>query len=223
MALWVASAGQALAEDAPVVVELFTSQGCSSCPAADELLARLGARDDVIALGLHVDYWDYIGWKDRFADPAFTRRQKGYARASGRRSIYTPQMIVQGRDDVVGNRPMDVTELIQAHAARPAAATLDISRRGDRLAISADAHRALGPVDLHLVRYIPERTVDIPLGENAGKQLTYTHIVTDWRDVGDWSGSGSLETSVPLDGDGPVVVLVQGKDHGPIFAAARLR
>src|SRR6056297_1329329 len=87
----------ALADD-PVVVELFTSQGCSSCPPADAMLGELAERDDVIPLALHVDYWDYIGWADIFADPAYTRRQKGYAHATGQRMVYTPQMVIDGQD-----------------------------------------------------------------------------------------------------------------------------
>ena len=96
---------KSLAEDAPVVVELFTSQGCSSCPPADELLREMSKRPDVIALAFHVDYWDYIGWKDEFAHPGFTKRQKAYAKAAGERMVYTPQMIVHGVVRVVGHEP----------------------------------------------------------------------------------------------------------------------
>lgn len=90
----------------PVVVELYTSQGCSSCPSADRVLEKLAGRDDILPLSLHVDYWDYIGWADTFADPAYTQRQKVYARNMGERMIYTPQMVINGGAHVVGNRPM---------------------------------------------------------------------------------------------------------------------
>ena len=113
------SVAEGRADDMPVVVELFTSQGCSSCPPADALLHELSKRDDVIPLALHVDYWDYIGWKDSFAQPAFTARQRGYAQASGRRAIYTPQMIIGGQFDVVGNRPMDVAAIIRCQVLPP--------------------------------------------------------------------------------------------------------
>lgn len=105
-ALWAAAsvvtAPAASADEKTVVVELFTSQGCSSCPPADALLAELDKSADVIALALHVDYWDYIGWKDSFADPENTERQRGYARAAKARSIFTPQMVIGGVDHVIG-------------------------------------------------------------------------------------------------------------------------
>ena len=97
---------------ADVVVELYTSQGCSSCPPADALLEQLAARDDVIALSLHVDYWDYLGWQDAFANPAFTKRQRGYAARAGSSMIYTPQMVIGGRDHIVGTKGMELSDLI---------------------------------------------------------------------------------------------------------------
>ncbi|WP_439123462.1 DUF1223 domain-containing protein [Marivita sp.] len=211
------------ADDTPVVVELFTSQGCSSCPPADEMLARLGERDNIIALALHVDYWDYIGWKDKFAHSAFTKRQKGYARSFGNRSIYTPQMVVNGAEDVVGNRPMDVSDMVQAHAKKGLPVALDLHRNGSTLLISAPAVNGMSAADVFVIRYSPSESVSIPRGENAGKKLNYTHIVTEWSDVGDWNGRSPLKASVPISGSAPIVVLVQQKGHGPIFAAARLR
>ncbi|MCR9108005.1 thioredoxin family protein [Marivita sp. XM-24bin2] len=217
------SATGSQAQDTPVVVELFTSQGCSSCPPADELLAHLGKRDNVIALALHVDYWDYIGWKDKFAHAAFTKRQKGYARSFGNRAVYTPQMVVNGVGDVVGNRAMEVTDMVQAHANKGLAVPLTLHRSGDRLTITAPAASAVSEADVILIRYTPSETVSIPRGENAGKKLTYSHIVTEWSDVGDWNGRAPLSASVPVSGNDPIVVLVQEKGYGPIFAAARLR
>src|SRR6056297_2439763 len=107
----------AMATSGPVVVELFTSQGCSSCPPADALLHDLAERGDVLALSLHVDYWDYIGWKDQFAQPAFTLRQKAYAVSGDRKMIYTPQMIVAGHVDVVGHKAMKVVRAIETARA----------------------------------------------------------------------------------------------------------
>ncbi len=217
--------GAACAQDRdnPVVVELFTSQGCVSCPAADAVLAELGQRDDVIALALHVDYWDYIGWRDSFADPVFTKRQKGYARSAGRRSIYTPQMMIGGRFDVVGSRPMKVMDAVQHAADLPPLARLDLSRQGDTLTIRADP---LGPMPLtqvHVVRYTPKATVDITAGENEGRTVSYTHIAHGWQMLGLWNGEAPLEMQAEVTGQDPVVVILQEDGYGPILAASRLR
>ncbi|MDA7424522.1 DUF1223 domain-containing protein [Thalassococcus lentus] len=211
------------AQDNPVVVELFTSQGCSSCPPADALLAELGGRDDVIPLALHVDYWDYIGWKDRFAMPGFTTRQKGYAMAGGWRKIYTPQMVINGSHAVVGSRPMKVVDLIRKHQAQKPKVALDIRRSGNQLSIKATALHDGRPCEIHVIRYAPSKDVEITRGENAGHRLTYTHIVEDWDVAAKWNGRGTYEGTVRLGGSGPVVVLVQEPGYGPIVAAARLR
>lgn len=211
------------AENATVVVELFTSQGCSSCPPADALLTRLGEYDEIITLALHVDYWDYIGWKDKFAHPAFTKRQKAYAHSIGTNVIYTPQMVINGSDEVVGTRTMDVSDLIQAHKAKGLPVKLDISRKGDALTIKSAPHGQTGNADIILVRYQPSASVEIARGENAGKTLTHSFIVTEWVDIGDWDGSVAMSETVPVSGSNPIVVLVQSKNHGPILAAARLR
>ncbi|MBT56487.1 MAG: DUF1223 domain-containing protein [Mameliella sp.] len=220
---WFALAGAVAAQDSPVVVELFTSQGCSSCPAADDILAELSDRDDVIALALHVDYWDYIGWKDVFAKHAFTRRQKAYARTGGWKMIYTPQMVVNGVDDVVGSRPMKLTKLISKHAAMPSHVDLDVSRNGDSINIRAEARGGLRPCDIHVVRYLPQEQVMIAKGENAGRTLTYTNIANSWDVVARWDGRGVYEGSVQVNEGEPVVVLVQDPVDGHIVAAARLR
>ena len=217
------TATQSRAEGASVVVELFTSQGCSSCPPADALLARLGEYDDVIPLALHVDYWDYIGWKDKFAHPAFTKRQKAYARNLGTNVIYTPQMVINGSDEAAGTRTMDVSDLVQAHKAKGLPIRIDISRSGDALTIKGAASGSARNSDLILVRYIPSATVEIARGENAGKTLSHAFVVTEWTDIGDWDGSAPLTATVPVSGQNPIVVLVQSKGQGPILAAARLR
>ena len=207
----------------PVVVELFTSQGCASCPPADALLAQLAGRDDVIGLALHVDYWDYIGWRDEFAQPAFTARQKGYARAGGWKMVYTPQMVINGRRAVVGNRAMDVTNAISDTARTPSPLQLEIGRDAAGLHIAANAPNPLPQADIHLIRYEDHEEINITRGENAGRRLHYSHIVRDWQVIGNWDGHSPLRASLPVSGDDPIVVLIQGKDHGPIFAAARLR
>lgn len=220
---WVLSA-PLYAQNSPVVVELYTSQGCSSCPPADALLEKLAKRDGVIALALHVDYWDYIGWKDKFADPQFTARQKAYARAEGRRMIYTPQMIVAGRGHVVGHKPMEVIDQIQAARAADAGIDLNVERRGAKVRIAARGRSAQArDLMVQLVRYKPAQTVKITRGENAGRTIDYHNIVTDLREVGTWDGTGSLDLSVPARGNDPMVVIIQEKGPGRILAAAELR
>jgi len=219
--LWAALAPPVLAEPV-VVVELFTSQGCASCPPADEFLEALVKDPRVIPLSLHVDYWDYIGWEDSFADPKFTERQKAYARANGSRMIYTPQMIVGGEERVEGYAPDELAVYLGDHLAQPAQVVLSVQRKGDVLVIRADADPPLTtPVRVQLVRYRPEETVEIQRGENAGKVITYRNIVTSWDNLGDWPGTAPLEISAQVKGGDPAVVIVQEDGPAAILAAAR--
>lgn len=223
VAVFTAFSSAAWAQDNPVLVELFTSQGCSSCPPADALLHELAGRDDVIPLALHVDYWDYIGWKDSFAQAKFTKRQKGYARAGGWRTIYTPQMVINGAEDVVGSKPMKVTDLIRKHAARAPKVDLDVTRQGNTLVLSAKSLGQGEPCDIHIIRYKPSEEVAIGRGENAGRSLVYSHIVKDWQKVDQWNGQGTYQHEVALKGSEPVVVILQEPNYGAVVAAARLR
>ncbi|WP_343079379.1 DUF1223 domain-containing protein [Ostreiculturibacter nitratireducens] len=227
LGLWLGCAGISLAQDTtnPVVVELYTSQGCSSCPPADALLAELAPREDVIALALHVDYWDYIGWKDSFAAPEYTMRQKAYARAVGARSVYTPQIVVQGQEHLVGLRPMELADLIRAHGAKPSPVRLTLERAGGAVRIRAEAlgNPLRRELIVQLVRYTPEEVVEIMHGENAGRRITYANIVTSWQPLGEWDGAAPLAMEAPAEGDGPTVVILQEEGPGPILAAARLR
>ncbi|WP_299376287.1 thioredoxin family protein [uncultured Tateyamaria sp.] len=207
----------------PVVVELFTSQGCSSCPPADKLMHELAKRDDVIALALHVDYWDYIGWKDEFADPNYSKRQRGYAVEAGRRSVYTPQMIINGTTDIVGARPMELSKAIADHSAMASPVTLSVVRSGDDVAITATAQDVAGPLIVHMVRYQEERTAKITRGENAGHTLAYANVTEDWKILQEWDGATDLSLTAQATGDKPVVVLIQQGVHGRIVAAAQIR
>jgi len=213
--------------ETPVVVELFTSQGCSSCPPADALMVKLVQREDVIGLALHVDYWDYIGWKDEFGDPAYTRRQKGYARAGARKMIYTPQMIIDGEQDVVGARAMEVVDLINQHNNKPRDVAVQVRRADGRVLIEVQPLSGpvaeAGPYDIHLVRYTPTRTSEITRGELAGRVLEYVNIVDDWTVLDQWDGKSATSLSAEIAGDRPVVVLIQGTDFGAILAAAQVK
>lgn len=211
--------GRVAAEN-PVVVELFTSQGCSSCPPADALMTELVRRNDVIPLALHVDYWDYLGWKDTMGDPRHTSRQKAYARAAGSRSIYTPQMIIGGVTHVVGNHPMKVGRAIEEHHAIDHGVDLDVRRAGRNVVIRATASRNLaGNLTVYLVRYIPRYDVAIKRGENAGRTITYVNAVTTLQEVARWDGRSALELTAPAPGDEPVVIMIQAPGTGPILAA----
>lgn len=226
LALWLGGAGAALAQsaEAPVVVELYTSQGCSSCPPADALMRELADRDDVIALALHVDYWDYIGWKDSFGSPVFTKRQKSYARAAGARTVYTPQMIVGGMDHLIGARPAELAQLILRHGRQAQPVAVHLQRQGTRVQVSAAARAPIsGGTDVQVVRYAPLETVAIRSGENAGREIAYSNIVTQWTRVGAWDGAAPLSMTVDAPGAQPVVVIIQQAGFGPILGAARLR
>jgi len=213
------------AEERPVVVELFTAQGCSACPPADAFLAQLAARDDVLALSLHVDYWDYIGWKDTFATPAHSARQRGYAAAAGRKMVYTPQMIVNGTDHVVGSRYRDVTDLIDKHrTAQDAGITVKLRRKGAQIHLEAQSERPRKmPLMVQFARYMPEATVEIARGENAGRTITYTNVVTELVEVAEWDTLAPLMIDVEWPEGAPLAVLLQYPDHGTIEAVARLR
>jgi len=221
------SASLAVAQSNPVVIELYTSQGCSSCPPADRLMNDLSTWDDVIALALHVDYWDYIGWKDSFADPAYTERQKAYAHVGQRRMIYTPQFIVNGVHDVVGARTMQLADRIVEYRAAPDLVEVAVDVTDGVAVISATAVDAL-PNDLYdiqIVQYILLESVKITRGENAGKEIDYINIVRQWEHVADWDGSGAVEVTARVDPSLPHVVLVQARHAegpGAIVAAAHV-
>lgn len=215
----------AQSQSGPVLLELYTSQGCSSCPPADALLAQIDEEyEDVIAVALHVDYWDYIGWPDKHASPQFTKRQKNYARVAGRNMIYTPQMIIGGKTAIAGFRPDDVAAALDVARAKPQPFSLALDRADGVLTISLEALTDFDqPATVQLVRYTPLDRVAIKRGENAGRTIDYVNTVTSWEAVGQWSGEKAQEIQVPLEGDDPVVVLVQAKDYGAVLASSRLR
>lgn len=220
--LWVACAVPVMAEQV-VVVELFTSQGCPFCPPADAFVAMLAANPRVLPLALHVDYWDYIGWADKFASPQFTDRQRAYAHAVGNRTIYTPQLIIGGVHRITGHSPDETAARLKEHLAVQPTVLLSVTREGDRLVIRAEADPPLdAAVRVQLVRYKPEETVTIDRGENAGRTITYHNIVTSWEAIGEWEGRAPLEMSTPFDGDLPGAVILQANGPAAILAAARV-
>lgn len=216
--------GIASAQTGPVVVELFTSQGCSSCPPADEYLAEMLARDDVLPLALHVDYWDRLGWKDTFATKSYTERQYAYGRSFSNRSVWTPQFVVQGQSYSRGKFRNEVASFVKQARAQQGKVALQAQVSGSTLSISAapQANNLPGMVII-VAGYTPKTTVAIKRGENAGRTMNYHNTVHSWQVVETWNGRGSANLNIPLTFKPPLAVIVQAEDHGPIFAAAQIK
>ena len=212
----------ALAADAthPTVVELFQSQGCSSCPPAEANVGAVSDRPDVLALAFEVDYWDRLGWKDTFSRPAWTARQYAYARALGRDGVYTPQVVVNGRAEGDGLDPSGLAALISRGDRGSGGPSVGFS--GKAVTVGRGAAPA-GGADVWLARYIP-RTVEvaIPRGENAGHTLPYRHVVREMVPLGKWKGEAAT-FSVPGGSDSSLAeaAIVQASGSGPIIAAAK--
>jgi len=212
-----ASAASA-AETRPVVVELFTSQSCSSCPPADALLGELAKRRDIVALGLHVTYWDGAAWRDPFARQASTDRQILYDKRLTGGQVYTPQMVVDGIEDIVGSDRGAVFAALDKMKP-PATATIVFAADGRSVAIAAGA--APSGASVLLARYALRRTTHVAGGENAARTLTDTNGVEMLATLGAWDGKPvSFTIDPPSDGEG-LAVLVQAPD-GRIFGAAAL-
>jgi hypothetical protein len=222
--LAVALPGNAQAESAKVVVELYTSQGCSSCPPADELLAELSKNDEILPLAFHVDYWDYLGWKDELASPAFTERQKSYAHSAAERTIYTPQVIVNGKVRLVGSDAQALMSAVMHEMNQSQSASLSVSRQDELVTISGTAPAKLDrPVEVLLVRYLPQVSVEIRRGENAGQTITYVNTVTSLTSIGHWSGDRPLLMTTSISGSDSAAILLQEVDFGALLASAVIR
>lgn len=221
------SATSVAAQQGPVVIELYTSQGCSSCPPADEMLAELATRDDIIAMALHVDYWDYIGWADIFARPEHTNRQQDYARAAGNTTIYTPQFVVGGQDLVIGARGMELADTIQAHrqATLPVAVSLE-RQASDSLTVAVEMAQADpegGPYVIQLAQMSAKETVEINRGENAGRQISYSNIVQRLDVLERWDGRAPMTLQVQTADVDLLAVIVQRGTNGAVVGAAKLQ
>lgn len=201
----------------PTVVELYQSQGCSSCPPALKNIAAIADRPDVLALTFAVTYWDQLGWRDSFASPAYTQRQWDYARGLKHDQVWTPQVIVDGRHDVVGAQASEIDDLL-AKASRPQAPTLTLA--AGSVVIGAGSAPASG-ADVWLVRYDP-RTIQVAIkaGENGGRTLGHPNVVRQLVKLGRWNGSpASYRLPAPAAGLA-TAVLVQPVG-GAILAAVR--
>ena len=212
------------AATAPVLVELFTSQGCNTCPPMDAYLGELARRADVVALSLHVDYWNGLGWIDPFSSPEMTRRQRTYARALGASTIYTPQMVVDGRGH--SHRREEVERMIEAAASRPklALALADDAARGATLSLPASPARNAA---VWLALFDARHATEIKRGENGGRTLAYFNVVRAMRRVAEWDGAAR---AIALDvraeerrAHAGCAVIVQEGEAGPVLGAALRR
>jgi len=202
------------------VVELFTSQGCSSCPPANANLAKLSERPDILALSFGVTYWDDLGWKDTFAAKAYTDRQWDYAHGLRHTQVWTPQVVVNGRKDVVGTSLGEIETA--AHEARLPASAPGLTLTGSSVTVAAAAPPAR-PAQVWLVRYDPA-VVQVPIkrGENTGKTLPHKNVVKELVRLGGFDGRAeTLALPPPSRPDLKTAILVQAGPGGPILAAAK--
>ncbi|MEM8799596.1 MAG: DUF1223 domain-containing protein [Pseudomonadota bacterium] len=214
---------------APItVVELFTSQGCSSCPPADKVLAAVAERENVIALSWAVDYWDYLGWKDTFSDVRYSKRQRAYARTFNNYSVYTPQIVVDGEAEIVGSRRSGVNALIHTFSEKKDAVEVALQlRNDDELDIKLKPVGKAGTKDalVRLVWFDKSQDVKVARGENGGRSLKYTHVVRGTKLIGNYKRK-AVDFIVPL-ADAPqseatdrgLAVLVQQGKAGKILGA----
>lgn len=220
--------------DTPVVLELFTSQGCSSCPEADRVLADLAAmREDIVALSLHVNYWDYMGWEDRFATAETTRRQHQYNDTLGLTYVYTPQLVINGRRHVVGSEREEIMALI-ADAKAEIEADLPIgiapgTEGGVRISIGGGTPPNDGDADnvVWMVSYDREHSTQVTAGENAGNEMVNHRVVRSFRQIAVWRGE-QLEISISAaelradGGDGCAILVQADNGIGPILGARQI-
>ena len=211
--------------DPRAVVELFTSQGCSSCPPADKVLGELANDPSVVALSMPIDYWDYLGWKDTLADSRFTARQKAYSQVRGDREVYTPQVVVNGAVHVIGSDLPGIENAIHVTSKSDGVMSVPVSmtQAGTQITVSVAA-AAKAPAARHGEVWICSVAKAVPIsigrGENRGRQVTYHNVVRGLLKVGDWNGAPASWT-VPLENisrdgvDAAVVFLQDGNRDRP--------
>lgn len=218
---WLTLGPPAASAATPVVVELFTSQGCSSCPPADELLGELSQRPNVIALAYHVDYWDELGWKDTFSIPEAAQRQRGYVRRLAKSGAFTPQAVVSGDTSLIGSNRKDMNAAL---AGDRDALAISLARTSSSVSItfSENWHE---PMEVFAVSYLEQATTRIAGGENARRSLTQFNVVRSFARVGRWNGKPQTMSvplaTLPRDATS-IAVLLQRPGQGAIAGAATL-
>jgi hypothetical protein len=214
------SAAAANAGERPAVVELYTSEGCSSCPPAEAYVGELAGRPDILALAFHVDYWDDLGWRDRFGLPESARRQRAYAQALGLPSVYTPQIVLDGRSDFAGN---DVASITKHLSENRSGIAVRLAVNDAEIEIDLGMQEEAAPSDVVLVAYRRSAVSAIGRGENSGRTLKEFNIVRAVQTVGRWDGRAqryhAQVVSLPKDAT-DVAVLVQPLGQGPVIGAA---
>jgi hypothetical protein len=202
----------------PVVVELYQSQGCSSCPPANAALNAIADRPDVIALSFAVTYWDRLGWKDVFADKAYTQRQYDYAHALGNANVYTPQIVINGKTAITGIKSGELARAVAANTSLSAGPSIGVD--DGKIMVG----RGSGLANIWLVRYDPQvQNVAIRSGENSGRTLPHKNIVKSLTKVGEWSGDAKSYALPKFAGAKlKAVILVQKAGAGPIISAKRI-
>jgi hypothetical protein len=209
------------------VVELFTSQGCSSCPPADVYLGELAKRDDLVALTFNVDYWDYLGWKDTLADPAYTQRQRAYAAAMRDRGVYTPEMVIGGRTHAVGsNRAAVMAEVEKVRRQDTQRLHIGLSKENGHVVVRLPEGPAPKEATIWLARYDHVQEVPVRKGENGGRTLKYYNVVRELTNLGLWRGEAKeiayMADELAKGGRTGCAVIVQQGSHGPILGAAAI-
>jgi hypothetical protein len=211
---------QTAASAKPVVVELFTSQGCSSCPPADALLGEIAKLPNVVALAFHVDYWDSIGWRDRYEIPAAASRQVRYVDTLNLSSAFTPQVVIDGKASYVGS---DRRRILSALAQRQEDVPIGVEVSESEVTVSLPERAVQNGCDLNVIAYLPEAATAVGRGENSGRTLTEYNIVRQFRRVAAWDGKPSVLrlplSSFPADAT-RVAVLLQRGNQGSIVGSA---
>ena len=213
---------QAQTESRPAVVELFTSQGCSSCPPADAYIGELAQHKDVLALSFHVDYWDDLGWKDPFSLAVATRRQSIYSVAQERSSLYTPQVVIDGKDEFVGTDRRNIGRALETSRA---GVPIAISLRDEDVVVELSAGAQVMPSEVSMIAYLRKAATPIGRGENSGRILEEFNIVRDLRSLGQWKGDAASfrtrRSSLPPDATDVAILVQSTSQHRVIGAATR--
>jgi hypothetical protein len=218
-ALSVSTRAAAPVADSPVVLELFTSQGCSSCPPADDLLTELSSDPSLLPLSFHIDYWDNLGWKDVFSSPENSKRQWNYAHSIGMSSVFTPQLIVDGKTSVVGSHVWDVRSAIAAARKDSHSVRLKLAPQSSRFVLNID-NGSSGSVELWEIRFKTRATTDVKRGENGGRTMASVNNVTGIKKLDMKTDTQSFEIA-SLDGtDDGIAVIAQAPGQGEILGSA---